>query len=92
MTAHVTVSSTPNENALKFNINKKVIESGYRHFKSADEAKDFPLAESLFAIDGVTAVFFMAEPGTSFITVTKDPEMDWSELQSHVLACIQASV
>ncbi len=92
MTAHVTVSTTPNENALKFEVNKKLLESGYKTFNSAEEAKDFPLAANLFAIDGVVSVFVMAQPGTSFITVTKDPEADWAQMQNQIVACIQAGI
>jgi hypothetical protein len=43
------------------------IQSGSREFANARAAMSSPLAKRLFAIDGVTGVFFGAE----FITVTK---------------------
>jgi len=38
----VTVNTTPNEHALKFSVNKKILDSGYKTFNSMEEAKDFP--------------------------------------------------
>ena len=38
----ITVNTTPNEHALKFSVNKKILESGYKTFNSIEEAKGFP--------------------------------------------------
>lgn len=43
-----------------------------------------PLAKRLFAIDGVSGVFF----GSDFVTVTKSEEYVWSVLKPEVFAAI----
>ena len=43
-----------------------------------------PLAKRLFAIDGVSGVFF----GSDFVTVTKSDEYVWSMLKPEVFAAI----
>ena len=49
----VTVNTTPNEHALKFSVNKKILESGYKTFNSMEEAKDFPVAAKIFEKHGI---------------------------------------
>ena len=71
MSIQVTIDTTPNEHALKFNINKKILDSGYKTFNSLEDAKDFPVAAKILENEGLASVFVMAEPATSFITVTK---------------------
>src|SRR5581483_7954383 len=48
----------------------------------AVEAEASPLANALFAIAGVRRVYF----GDDFLTVTKDPDLDWSYLKAPILA------
>ena len=48
------------------------------------EAAASPLAAALFALDGVTRVFF----GADFLTVTKDADRDWAQLKAPILAAI----
>ena len=67
----VTVNTTPNEHALKFSVNKKILESGYKTFNSIEEAKDFPVAVKIFENADVASIFFMAETEGGFISVTK---------------------
>ena len=67
----VVVNSTPNEHALKFSVNKKILESGYKTFNSIEEAKDFPVAVKIFENADVASIFFMAETEGAFISVTK---------------------
>ena len=86
MTVQVSISTTPNENALKFTVNKKVIESGYKTFNNLEEAKEHPLAAKLFETAGLASVFLMPD----FITVTKKAEADWSHLQEKIVKDIQA--
>ena len=86
MTVQVSISTTPNENALKFTVNTKVIESGHKTFNNSEEAKEHPLAAKLFETDGLVSVFLMPE----FITVTKKTEVDWSHLQEKIVKGIQA--
>ena len=85
MTA-VNISTTPNENALKFTLDKDSIASGYKTYNNAEEA-DIPVAKALFAIDGVVSVFLMAD----FITVTKKPEASWKGIQQPAIEAIKAN-
>ena len=90
MSVSVTVSTTPNEHALKFSINKKILDSGYKTFNSMEEAKDFPVAVKIFENADVTSVFIMAEAEGVFISVTKKTEATWDNLKDEIVAGIKA--
>ena len=75
---------TPNPATLKFLPGRAVMESGTANFTEASAAKTSPLAESLFALEGVTGVYL----GADFITVSKAAELDWLKLKPVVLAAI----
>ena len=74
MSVQVTVETTPNEHALKFNVNQQIIDSGYKTFNSLEDAKDFLVVAKIFANEAVASVFVMAQPSSAFITVTKKPD------------------
>ena len=92
MSVSVTVSTTPNEHALKFSINKKILDSGYKTFNSMEEAKDFPVAVKIFENADVTSVFIMAEAEGVFISVTKKTEAKWNGLKDEIVAGIKATL
>ena len=79
----IQTEATPNPQTLKFIPGKVVLSSGTMDFRSAPEATASPLASRLFAVNGVTGVFF----GTDFISVTKG-EAEWPHLKPHLLAGI----
>ncbi|MFQ5482851.1 MAG: NifU N-terminal domain-containing protein [Nitrospinaceae bacterium] len=84
--ADVLVESTPNENALKYTVvGKQVLDKGHKTYSSPEDAGESPIATTLFQIDGVTSVFMMAD----FITVTKQPEAKWDEIQGKAKDAIQ---
>ena len=87
MTVEVSISTTPNENAMKYTLNCNAIESGHKTYANAEAAEDSDVAKALFAIDGVTQVFLMAD----FISVTKNPEAKWSNLEASILDAIKAA-
>ena len=87
MAVNIQVSSTPNEHALKFTIDRPAIESGHKTYADAQSAEESKVAKALFGLDGVASVFLMAD----FITVTKKPESSWENLQSAAVEAIQAS-
>ena len=87
MTVEVTISTTPNENAMKYTLNCNAIESGHKTYASAEAAEESPVAKALFAIDGVTQVFLMAD----FISVTKKPEAKWSSLEAPIMDAIKSA-
>ena len=86
----VTVNTTPNEHALKFIVNKKILDSGYKTFNSMEEAKDFPVAAKIFENADVASIFIMTEAGGGFISVTKKTEANWNDLKDKIVADIKA--
>ena len=87
MAVEVSVSTPPNENAMKYTLNCNSIESGHKTYASAETAEESPVAKALFAIDGVTQVFLMAD----FISVTKKPEAKWSSLEAPIMGAIKSA-
>ena len=90
MSIQVTIDTTPNEHALKFSLNKKILDSGDKTFNSLEDAKDFPVAAKILENEGIASVFVMAEPATAFITVTKKPETEWGDLKNKIVEDIKA--
>lgn len=81
----IQTEQTPNPATLKFLPGKEVLPTGVEDFPSPDSvAGRSPLAERLFEIDGVRAVFF----GHDFITITKDERAEWYEMKPAVLGTI----
>lgn len=81
----IQTEQTPNPATLKFLPGLPVMETGTADFTSLDEATGrSPLAERLFTIDGVAAVFF----GSDFITITKAADKEWYLLKPAVLGAI----
>ena len=88
MSVTVNVTKTPNEHALKFSVNKKIVESGYKTFNNMEEAKDSPVAARIFENAEVASVFIMAEVESGFISVTKKTDANWNDLKDKILASI----
>ncbi|WP_306117336.1 MULTISPECIES: NifU family protein [unclassified Roseitalea] len=81
----IQTEATPNPATLKFLPGQVVMEMGTADFREPEAAAaQSPLAGRLFAIDGVTGVFF----GYDFVTVSKQDGVDWSHLKPAVLAGI----
>ena len=81
----IQTEQTPNPEVLKFLPGREVMGEGSREFRDADEAQASPLAQALFALDGVQRVFF----GPDFLTVTKaGAAVDWGHLKAPVLAAV----
>ncbi|MDA8733777.1 NifU N-terminal domain-containing protein [Flavobacteriaceae bacterium] len=70
----VYAESTPNPNAMKFVVNKKIVDDVYE-FKSIDQTKDSPLAKSLFGFDFIKEVFF----DFNFVSLIQNPGNNWDE-------------
>ena len=60
------------------------MEQGTADFPDLDSANSSPLAERLFALNGVTGVFL----GNDFVTVTKQDSIDWEHIKPSILAAI----
>jgi len=72
----VEVQPTPNVNALKFVVIRKLTEGRSRTFRSAAETAEVPYAQQLLQIPGVVQVFVLND----FVTVTRDPQADWTTI------------
>jgi len=70
----VYAESTPNPNAMKFVVNKRIVNEIFE-FKSLEETNDSPLAKSLFGFDFVKEVFF----DFNFVSIIQKSEYDWQE-------------
>jgi len=79
----IQTEATPNPATLKFLPGIKVMETGSAEFRAGEDADASPLAQSLFAIDGVAGVFL----GDDFISVTK-ADGEWHHLKPMVLGAI----
>ena len=84
----IQTEATPNPATLKFIPGRTVLEDGVADFREADDAASSPLASRLFAIPGVSGVFF----GSDFVTVTKEernePGFEWQHLKPAILGAI----
>lgn len=80
----VTVDTTPNVNSLKFVPGVNVLDKGSMEFPNRAAAASSPLAKALFALDGVKLVYFTK----NFISVNKDPDLNWEELKPAIFAAI----
>ncbi|KAG2401017.1 NifU-like protein [Vigna angularis] len=80
----IQTQATPNPSSLMFYPDKPVMQVGSADFPNPRSAMNSPLAKSLFAIDGVTRVFF----GSDFVTVTKSEDAAWEFLKPEVFAAI----
>ncbi|XP_027365748.1 nifU-like protein 4, mitochondrial [Abrus precatorius] len=80
----IQTQATPNPSSLMFYAGKPVMEVGSADFPNPRSAMNSPLAKALFAIDGVTRVFF----GSDFVTVTKSEDAAWEFLKPEIFAAI----
>lgn len=79
----IQTEATPNPATLKFLPGRDVLGESTREFRAAADAEASPLAARLFAIPGVTGVFF----GSDFVTVTKEAG-EWQHLKPAILGAI----
>ncbi len=80
----IQTEQTPNPATLKFLPGRAVMERGTADLASAEAAAASPLAERLFQVEGVSAVFL----GSDFITITKREDKEWYLLKPALLGII----
>ena len=80
----IQTEDTPNPETLKFIPGNIILKTGTADFISKESASNSPLASKLFEIGGVSRVFL----ATDFISVTKDPQLDWNNLKPSILTGI----
>jgi Fe-S cluster biogenesis protein NfuA len=74
---HMRAERTPNPNSVKWVLSVPLMEAGRSaHFESPVGKDVSSLAARLFAIEGVTGVFF----ASNFVTVTKQAAVEWPGL------------
>ena len=76
----ILTEGTPNPNAIKFVLNKSILENKTANFPSREKADNSPLAKKLFGIKEVREVFI----GKDFITVSKDTNTPWEIIYDKV--------
>lgn len=94
----IQAEQTPNPESVKFipgypvleGLDESGAESGSGFFVNRTDAEDeiarSPLAESLFDIKGVKAVYL----GDDFVTVTKEPDFEWDHVRTPVFDALKA--
>ena len=80
----IQTEETPNPATVKFLPGQEVLPRGTAEFKSVEETASSPLAQRLFALQGVIRVFF----GSDFVSVSKAGDTDWSVLTPMVLGAL----
>ena len=80
----IQTEQTPNPSTLKFLPGRSVMEKGTANYPSADAAVGSPLAQRLFAIEGVAGVFL----GADFVTVTKTSAFEWHVMKPPILGAM----
>src|ERR1051325_10711663 len=74
---------TPNPATMKFLPGRRVLEAGPLDMPTREAAAQSPLAERLFDVPNVGAVFF----GSDFISVTKT-DGEWQQMKPAILGAI----
>ncbi len=78
---------TPNPNSIKWVTNRVLAtEPGGVAFSEPVDADTSPIAARLFEIEGVEGVFL----GADFVTVSKAPAVEWTELAPPIVAALKA--
>ena len=72
------VSTTPNPDAMKFELDRRFDEMF--NIASADDAESHPFARAVFEAGGVASVFGTAD----FVTITRSEGADWSDIEQAV--------
>ncbi|MEM7132634.1 MAG: NifU N-terminal domain-containing protein [Chloroflexota bacterium] len=80
----VVSQQTPNPNALKFILPQKIFEKPLS-FPNQEAAQVHPLAVALFQLGSIYNVFMVQD----FVTVNKLPDVEWSEIEEHIVEAIR---
>lgn len=70
------IDQTPNPNAIKVTLTKKIFEGDKSYTFKKDDNPDNPIVASLLTIDGIDNVFGYQD----FITINKKFDVDWEIL------------
>ncbi len=81
----VEIETTPNPNALKFNLDGVIVDETRSYLRVEQALGVDPLAEAIFALEGVTGVMFCRD----FVTVNKDAGVKWGSLRRKIVRLIE---
>ena len=79
---------TPNDDALQYVLNAQILDHGNKSYASKSDCDGDPLGKALFERQGVKNVYVME----NFVTVTKDPDVDWNPLKDQIWKTIDKNV
>jgi len=85
---YITANPTPNPDALKFIVDRQLVDGDPVSYNEASEAKGSPLAERLFSLGGVRQLFAFQ----NFVTITKDTDRAWQEFAREIGAELRAHI
>ncbi|EKB50088.1 NifU family protein [Cecembia lonarensis] len=78
---HIYMEANPNPNSLKFVVNFMLADDGISFdYPNPESTENSPLAKELFNFAAVERVFI----ASNFVTVTKNEEVEWPEIQDFV--------
>ncbi|PJB13092.1 MAG: hypothetical protein CO119_03105 [Flavobacteriales bacterium CG_4_9_14_3_um_filter_40_17] len=81
----LTIKHTTHPEIIKFESNRFLTDHNSREYNNIDEAKDSPLAQQLFFLPFVKAVYITP----SFVAVARYPMVTWEEVQDELLTQIE---
>ena len=70
---YITANPTPNPDALKFIVDRQLVDGDPVSYRTSEDAEGSPLAEKLFGLGGVQQLFAFQ----NFVTVTKADDREW---------------
>ncbi|GJL77595.1 MAG: hypothetical protein NPINA01_05840 [Nitrospinaceae bacterium] len=79
---------TPNADALQYVLNAQILDHGNKSYASKGDCDGDKLGQALFGMRGVKNVYVME----NFVTVTKDPTIDWNPLKDQIWKTIDKHV
>lgn len=84
---YITANPTPNPDALKFIVDRQLVDGEPVSYLQAEDAEGSPLAEKLFSLGGVKQLFAFQ----NFVTVTKgdDNELPWQDFARQIGSTIR---
>lgn len=80
----IQTEETPNPNTMKFLPGQDVLGDKTAFFTDAEGAERSPLAQALFSLPNIRAVFY----GGDFITITKHADASWDVLKPQILTTL----
>ena len=83
------IQPTPNPNAFKFVVDRPLAKPGGSvHYQKPEDAQKDVLAQGLFAVPGVTTLFYC----DNFVTVTMTPKADWRAVAEQVTRMLESHI